>query len=112
MSLASAPPPGKYEWLIVVPDKPGTLQKRLELLPKHSEALKPMLESSMLKTGDKPADDNDPTTYDLCGSTMVLVAESKQEVQEFLSKDIYATSGVWDVDNALIWAAKIVFRTP
>lgn len=33
------------------------------------------------------------------GSMLVVVAESEQEVRETLAKDIYATSGVWDIDN-------------
>lgn len=33
------------------------------------------------------------------GSTFVAVAESKAEVIETLNKDIYARSGVWDVEK-------------
>ena len=36
------------------------------------------------------------------GSMLVVVAESEQEVRDTLSKDIYATSGVWDVDNVCV----------
>lgn len=32
-----------------------------------------------------------------------MVAQSADECKEILSKDIYSTSGVWDVDNAQIW---------
>ncbi|KAI0005629.1 hypothetical protein F4779DRAFT_630103 [Xylariaceae sp. FL0662B] len=111
MAPISTPPPGKYEWLVVVPDKPGTAQKRLEVRPKHFEGLKPLLESGLLKTGgavlnDKP-ETEDPSEFDWYGSTLVLVAESKEEVKEILAKDIYSISGVWDVDNA-----KIAFRNP
>ncbi|KAI1081212.1 hypothetical protein F5B20DRAFT_537312 [Whalleya microplaca] len=116
MAPISTPPPGKHEWLVVVPDKPGTVQKRLEVRPKHFEGLKPLVESGLLKTGgaalsDKPESD-DPTTFDWYGSTFVLVAESKEEVKSIIAKDIYSTSGVWDVDNAQIWAVKIAFRNP
>lgn len=31
MASASAPPPGKFEFLVVVPDKPGAQAKRLEV---------------------------------------------------------------------------------
>lgn len=41
--------------------------------------------------------DDDPASLDMCGSTVVMVAESKEEVYETLKKDIYATSGVWNV---------------
>ena len=41
----------------------------------------------------------DPTTWDFAGSTIVRTAGSKEEVIADLRKDIYATSGVWDVDK-------------
>ncbi|KAI0470703.1 hypothetical protein GGR56DRAFT_140679 [Xylariaceae sp. FL0804] len=115
-SAAAAPPPGQYEWLVVVPDKPGAHQKRLDVRPKHFEGLKPLLESGKLKTGgavlsEKP-DGDDATKFDFYGSTMVFVAASRAEVVETLRRDVYATSGVWDVDKAQIWPAKIAFRTP
>ncbi|KAI1140424.1 hypothetical protein F5Y05DRAFT_317157 [Hypoxylon sp. FL0543] len=116
MASISTPPPGKYEWLVVVPDKPGTAQKRLEVRAQHFEGLKPYVESQQFKTGgavlkDKPSSD-DPSTFDWYGSTLVLVAESKEEVKAILEKDIYTKSGVWDTENALILAAKFAFRFP
>lgn len=33
MASSITVPPGKYEWLVIVPDKPGTAQKRLEVRP-------------------------------------------------------------------------------
>lgn len=41
--------------------------------------------------------DDDPASLDMCGSTVVMVAASKEEVYETLKQDIYATSGVWNV---------------
>ncbi|KAI5927013.1 hypothetical protein F4810DRAFT_706971 [Camillea tinctor] len=116
MAPVETPPPGKYEWLVVVPDKPGTQQKRLEVRPKHFEGLKAHIESGIIKTGgailnDKP-ESEDPSKFDWYGSTLVVVASSKEEVRQLLANDIYGTSGVWDVENAQIWAAKIAFRNP
>ncbi|OTA96387.1 hypothetical protein M434DRAFT_392823 [Hypoxylon sp. CO27-5] len=116
MASISTPPPGKFEWLVIVPDKPGTTQKRLEVRAQHFEGLKPYIESQQFKTGgallkDKPESD-DPSKFDWYGSTIVLVAESKEEVKAILEKDIYTKSGVWDTENALIFAAKFAFRFP
>ena len=36
------------------------------------------------------------------GSVMVAVAESKEEVLDKIKKDVYATSGVWDMDQVRI----------
>ncbi|RYP30654.1 hypothetical protein DL767_006154 [Monosporascus sp. MG133] len=111
------PPPGKYEWLVVVPDKPGQQQKRLEVRSQHFEGLKNYIESGKFKTGgavlnSKPESDDDPTKFDFYGSTVVVVAESREEVVGILKGDIYAKSGVWDVEKAQIWPVKIAFRDP
>ncbi|RYP78394.1 hypothetical protein DL771_000579 [Monosporascus sp. 5C6A] len=124
------PPPGKYEWLVVVPDKPGQQQKRLEVRSQHFAGLNKYIESGLFKTGvlpdppgfrhqereelmiyltrtgnkgavlnSKPESDDDPTKFDFYGSTIIVVAESREEVVGILEKDIYATSGVWDVEK-------------
>lgn len=36
------------------------------------------------------------------GSMMLAVAENETAVRELLAKDIYSTSGVWDLENAQI----------
>ncbi|KAI1763984.1 hypothetical protein GGR53DRAFT_495735 [Hypoxylon sp. FL1150] len=116
MASITAPPPGKHEWLVVVPDKPGTTQKRLEVRAQHFEGLKPFVESQQFKLGgavlkDKPESD-DPSTWDWYGSSIVVVAESKEEVKKIIENDIYTRTGVWDTENALILAGKFAFRFP
>lgn len=49
----TAPPPGKFEFLVVVPDKPGMQAKRLEVRPKHFEGLTKHIESGAMKMGGK-----------------------------------------------------------
>lgn len=46
-----------------------------------------------------PAEGEDPKFK---GSMLVALAESAAEVRELLSRDIYATEGVWDLENAQI----------
>ncbi|KAI1380853.1 hypothetical protein F4677DRAFT_201204 [Hypoxylon crocopeplum] len=116
MASITTPAPGKHEWLVVVPDKPGTKEKRLEVRAQHFAGLKPYIESQQFKAGgavlnDKPEGDN-PAEFDWYGSTIIVVAESKEEVKAILEKDIYTASGVWDTENALILAAKFAFRFP
>lgn len=41
----------KYEWLVVVPDKPGMMAKRLEVRPQHFEGLAKAKESGLFKMG-------------------------------------------------------------
>ncbi|KAI1466038.1 uncharacterized protein F4812DRAFT_461015 [Daldinia caldariorum] len=111
MASVTTPPPGKFNWLVVVPDKPGTREKRLEVRAQHFEGIKKYVESGQLKTGgavlnDKPESD-DPAKFDWYGSTLILVAESKEEVKAILEQDVYTRSGVWDTDKALILATKL-----
>lgn len=41
----------KYEWLVVIPDKPGMMAKRLEVRPQHFEGLTKAKESGLFKMG-------------------------------------------------------------
>ena len=48
---------------------------------------------------DIPKDVDDVSTWDFFGSTLVCLAESKQEVLDKLKADPYATSGTWDMEK-------------
>ncbi|OAA50901.1 Dimeric alpha-beta barrel [Beauveria brongniartii RCEF 3172] len=96
MSTAAAP--AKFEFLVIIPDKPGTLQKRLEV-----RACAPPL--SAVPNG------TDPSTFDFHGSSIVAEAESKEAVLELLKDDVYVTSGVWDLEKAQVFPFLCAFRT-
>ncbi|CAK7562446.1 MAG: hypothetical protein SEPTF4163_000290 [Sporothrix epigloea] len=105
------------EWLVVVPDKPNALAKRLEVRPTHFANLEAVTKTGRVKFGgailnDKPTDPSDPNTYDFAGSSIIYLADTKQEVTDFLKQDIYYESGVWDVDNAQIYALRTAVRLP
>ncbi|KAL2114362.1 hypothetical protein VUR80DRAFT_8052 [Thermomyces stellatus] len=105
---------GKYNWIVIVPDKPGTLAKRLEVRAQHMAGVKKHEASGAVKVGgaifSEPPQGNDPSKWAFCGSTLNVVAETKDEVVDLLRSDIYATSGVWDVDKAQIYPAVLAFR--
>jgi hypothetical protein len=46
-----------------------------------------------------PADGESPSFK---GSMMLAVAASEAEVRALLEKDVYATSGVWDMEKAQV----------
>ncbi|KAL5612234.1 hypothetical protein BROUX41_000226 [Berkeleyomyces rouxiae] len=107
-------PPGKFEFLCVVHDKPGALEKRLAARPTHFANLQSLVSTGVIKVGGATLDEV-PTAdgpLKMNGSAVVLVASSVEEAREFLSKDIYATSGVWDVENAQILPFKCAVREP
>ncbi|PHH88440.1 hypothetical protein CDD83_7521 [Cordyceps sp. RAO-2017] len=114
-SAAAAAAARQFEFLVVVPDKPGTLAKRLQVRPIHFEAMKPKIESGSWKMGGAllksvPADE-DPSQLEFAGSTLVCVAASRDEVRRQLRDDVYAVEGVWDVEKAQIYPFKCAFRT-
>ncbi|KAK3377713.1 hypothetical protein B0H63DRAFT_477783 [Podospora didyma] len=115
-SDAVATPGRKYEWLVIVPDFKDALSKRIAARNGHLGDLKPAVESGLYKMGgaileEVPADD-DPSSLKMCGSSLIIVAESKEEILATLRNDVYAKSGVWDVDNAQMWPMISAFRIP
>ncbi|KAI0405986.1 hypothetical protein F4802DRAFT_127562 [Xylaria palmicola] len=108
--------PGAVEWLVVVPDVPGVQAKRLEVRAQHLTEIQPLADSGVVKTGgailnEKP-EGTDASKFSFYGSTLVCVGSSRDEVLELLKRDIYATSGVWDLEKVQIWPVKTAFRNP
>ncbi|PHH75967.1 hypothetical protein CDD82_4204 [Ophiocordyceps australis] len=97
----------KYDFIVLVPDKPNAQAKRLQVRPLHMQKLTPKVESGTWKLGgailnELPKDDN-PNGFNFAGSALICVAENKDQVIQQLRDDVYATEGVWDVDNAQIY---------
>lgn len=112
----SSSAPRKFEWLVVVPDFPGAQAKRVEVRGAHLAALKPAVEAGLFKMGgavlQEVPPDNELSSLKFAGSTLIMVAESRQEVIDQLNKDVYASSGVWDVEKVQIWPMLAAFRNP
>ncbi|KAJ6779512.1 hypothetical protein PWT90_06363 [Aphanocladium album] len=110
-TMSTQAAPAKFEFLVIVPDKPGTLQKRLEHLAAaktHVEAGTYRMGGAVLNSVPKGAD---PSTFDFHGSSFVALAESKEAVLEQLKDDVYVTSGVWDLEKAQVFPFLCAFRT-
>ena len=73
---------------------------RLETRPKHREYLKGLLEAGNIVMSGPFLDDT--------GALLVIEAESREQVDEFLANDPYRDAGV--VDNALVKEWNIVMR--
>lgn len=46
-----------------------------------------------------PQDQSDPSSFKFCGSTLVCIAETREEVLGHLKGDIYNREGVWDLEK-------------
>jgi hypothetical protein len=81
--------------LYVVIAKDGTdpeaVARRLAVREKHLEAVKPAVAAGIVQVGGALL--NQEGT--MIGSMMILDFESEDAVRDFLSKDVYSKSGVW-----------------
>ncbi|PMD55575.1 uncharacterized protein K444DRAFT_617258 [Hyaloscypha bicolor E] len=113
-TMASAPETEKFEWLVIMPDQPGKLAKRMEVRPSHFAGLKPKMDSGFWKMGGALLEEvpKEGEQMKMLGSAMVASASSKEELLEILKNDIYAKSEVWDFDKIQVYPFKCAFRIP
>ncbi|KAF2223398.1 hypothetical protein BDZ85DRAFT_197139 [Elsinoe ampelina] len=101
------------EWLVLMKDKPNSLEARMKVRPQHLEELKPQVESGLWVFGgatlNAPPSDG---KLDIYGSCMLGIAETKEEILNRLKQDVYAKSGVWDIENVQIIPFKCAVRKP
>ncbi|CCH46840.1 hypothetical protein BN7_6441 [Wickerhamomyces ciferrii] len=101
------------EWLVVVYDKPVFKpQDRGQFRPQHLAAIPAQVESGKVTNvgaifHEIPEDDK-PKKF--AGSSLNVVANSREEVIEILNQDIFAKEGIWDVENALIYPYGVAKR--
>ncbi|OCK81812.1 hypothetical protein K432DRAFT_391844 [Lepidopterella palustris CBS 459.81] len=100
-----------HEWLIIAPDFPDSLQKRLNVRQTHLENLQKDPESFWLWGGaflDEPSKEGE--TPKMKGSAMLVWANSKEEVLKRLKNDVYVTGEVWDFEKLQIFPFKSALR--
>ncbi|KAM6525864.1 hypothetical protein FALCPG4_011397 [Fusarium falciforme] len=94
----------KKEWLAIMPDKANVLEIRKKVKPIHYEGIKPLIASGTLPDGgaifEKHPVDGEPAQFK--GSIVVYSAETAEQVREIIKNDVYATSGVWDLEKVQI----------
>ncbi|RDA82733.1 hypothetical protein CP532_2409, partial [Ophiocordyceps camponoti-leonardi (nom. inval.)] len=108
-----------HEFLVIIPDKPGTQAKRKQIRPTHLERIKPKIDAGIFKMGGSlspspipahvfcallnsiPADD-DPSSLDFAGSALVCRAQSEHHARSLLAEDIYSSEGVWDLEKVVL----------
>ncbi|KAJ5556506.1 hypothetical protein N7494_000421 [Penicillium frequentans] len=110
-TMSSAP--AKHEFLCILPDFPGAQEKRLAVRPDHLAGVKPLVEAGSVVSGgamlaSHPAEGEVPSFK---GSMLLAVAENEAAVRAILENDIYARSGVWDMEKAQVIPFKSAVRT-
>ncbi|KAJ5199432.1 hypothetical protein N7491_000010 [Penicillium cf. griseofulvum] len=100
------------ELLVVFPDMPNVLERRIKIRPRHSPNFVrlhnegyvswagPLFEKHVNETIHRP----------FKGSAMVVNEEVKDGLMEKLASDIYVKEKVWDVENALVVPFRTIMR--
>ncbi|UNI23730.1 hypothetical protein JDV02_009532 [Purpureocillium takamizusanense] len=94
----------KKEFLCIMPDRPNVSELRKSVKGAHYEGIKPLISSGRLVAGgamveSHPAKDELPGFK---GSAVVYTGDSVEEVRKIIHNDVYATSGVWDLEKTQI----------
>ncbi|PYH88626.1 hypothetical protein BO71DRAFT_391211 [Aspergillus ellipticus CBS 707.79] len=102
-TMATAPAK-KKEWLCILPDKPNVLEQRLKVRPIHVAGLKPLVEAGKMVVGGAMVDSHPEEGKQLSfkGSMIVVTGETVEEVNQLIQNDVYAKSGVWDLEKAQV----------
>lgn len=102
------------EYLVILPDLPGVLQKRLGLRAKHFARIEADTQAGIITFGGgllkEHGKEGEPPQVK--GSTMTILAESEAAVWERVRSDEFAINGVWDVDRVEIYPFRTAIRLP
>ncbi|RBR07273.1 uncharacterized protein FIESC28_10772 [Fusarium coffeatum] len=93
------------EWIVLIPDIQGSLERRMSVRETHVKELIKHIDSGLYQMGGATLDADQ-----IDGSAIIARAKSKVEILDVLKADIYALSGVWDLDNAKFIPFKCVYR--
>ncbi|KAI5951049.1 hypothetical protein KGF54_004123 [Candida jiufengensis] len=100
-------PKMSQEYLVTVFDKPNV--DRSKVRPQHVKDIPANVPYPIKSAG---AIYTDELKTKFAGSSFHLVADSKDEIFDFLKKDIYAKEGIWDLENVQIFPIGIAVRLP
>ncbi|KAF4334076.1 branched-chain amino acid aminotransferase [Fusarium beomiforme] len=83
------------EWIVLIPDRQGSLETRMRVRETHIKEMIQYIDSGLFQMGGATLGEN--TVID--GSAIIARARSEADVMTVLRTDIYARSGVWDLEN-------------
>lgn len=106
-------PQYKYDYLVTVPDRAGSLATRLAARPAHLSKLQPRIDAGQIVFGgatlsSHPTEGEGP---DMNGSVMLIRANSEDEVREVVLDDEYAKQGLWELKELKIIPFRCAVRT-
>lgn len=96
----------KIEWNVIVYDKPNT--DRSQFRPQHVADIPAAVDAGIVSSAGAIYKDVEKKQF--AGSAFHLFAESREEILDFLKKDIYAREGIWDLDSVVANPVGIAVR--
>ena len=95
------------EYNVIIYDFPNS--DRAKVRPQHVADIPANVPNPIRSAG---AIYQDEAKTKFAGSAFHLVANSKEEVIEFLKKDIYYREGIWDINSVVINPIGVAVRLP
>lgn len=96
------------EWNVIVYDKPGT--DRTACRPQHVADIPQAVNKGIVTSVGAIYHDVEKTKF--AGSAFHLIAESKEDIIEFLKQDVYYKNGIWDIDSVIAHPIGVACRLP
>ncbi|KAJ4211476.1 hypothetical protein NW759_012388 [Fusarium solani] len=93
------------EWIVLIPDIEGSLETRMRVRETHIKEMVKHIDSGLYQMGGGTLKGDQ-----VGGSAIIARAKTQTDVMEVLKTDIYARSGVWDLDKAQMIPFKCVYR--
>ncbi|RAL06661.1 uncharacterized protein BO97DRAFT_287926 [Aspergillus homomorphus CBS 101889] len=104
-SPAGAAAPEPREWLVLFPDMPNVLDRRLEIRPRHSPNFVRLHKEQWVTWAgpvfEKHTFPGNPRRP-FKGSVMVINDVGKEQIWERLKSDPYIQEKIWDLENARV----------
>ncbi|KAK6347656.1 hypothetical protein TWF718_005495 [Orbilia javanica] len=109
MATSSA---SQNEWLVILPDKPGAVERRLAVRGEHLKVANERAANGIINFGGVMLHEHikEGETPKFKGSIMLMSVETKEEVLEIIKSDKYVENDVWDLDKVEIIPFKTALR--
>ncbi|OJJ06546.1 hypothetical protein ASPVEDRAFT_75640 [Aspergillus versicolor CBS 583.65] len=104
----------RKEWLCILPDKPNVLELRKKVKQDHYNGIPALVQSGRMLAGGAMLDSHPEEGKEVPfrGSMIIYTGETVEEIRGLIKEDVYAKSGVWDIDNAQIIPYVSAVREP
>ncbi|EWC45860.1 hypothetical protein DRE_04867 [Drechslerella stenobrocha 248] len=110
--MSASAPATQNEWLVILPDKPDAVDRRLAVRPQHLKAALARAEEGTINFGGIMLHEHmvDGEKPKFKGSIMLLQVPTKEDVLEIIKSDIYVENDVWDLEKMEIHPFRSALR--